>query len=305
MSDPDVFETHRHHLLGLAYHLLGSITEAEDCVQDAYIRWHNRSETKIDSPKAYLSQIITRLGLDRLKSARHQREHYVGTWLPEPWINAEDTTSNPENGHIQAEQASMALMMALERLTPLERAAYLLHDIFDRSYDEIAENLNRSPQACRQLTARARAHVQAAKPRYSPSERDQSEISRAFFTACDTGNLDEFTQLLHADAILHTDGGGKRPATLNNIYSAEKIARLFVGLSKKPNYSPPLWSKPMIINGMVGRLTLEADGELQSWTLEINEGQIQALYIVRNPDKLAHLWPHLPDHIRSAAQKEG
>ncbi|WP_019962034.1 sigma-70 family RNA polymerase sigma factor [Woodsholea maritima] len=297
--DPDSFHTHRHHLFGLAYRMLGSVAEAEDAVQDTYLRWHARPDEDILNPKAYLSTLITRLCLDRLRSARHRREHYVGPWLPEPLIHThEQIEPSAELSHIRAQDASMALMMALERLTPLERAAFLLHDIFDMDYDAIAQSLERTPAACRQLAARARTHVQSAKPRFDVDQSEARTLTNAFFAACQSGDLAGLTQILHSEANLYTDGGGIKTAALNIIKSGNKIARFFHGLVRKGDIQPPLWSMPLQINGLEGRLSLETDGTLQTTALELAEGKVQGVYVVRNPEKITHLWALVPAHLR-------
>jgi RNA polymerase sigma-70 factor (ECF subfamily) len=285
-GDAETFERHRGHLTGLAYRMLGSVAEAEDVVQDAFLRWH-RSAGAVEHPRAFLSTVVARLCLDRLKAARHRRETYVGPWLPEPLIDDPAQTAEPAGA--LARDVSVALMLALERLSPLERAAFLLHDVFDLGFDEIAAALGRSEVACRQLASRARANVQAARPRFPVDPAEQARLAEAFFTASRSGDAAALRDLLAAAATLHTDGGGRKRAALNVITGAERIARFFMGLARKGRARAPLWSKQLRVNGLPGIATVEHDGTVQTIALEIAAGRITAIYVMRNPDKLRHL----------------
>jgi RNA polymerase sigma-70 factor, ECF subfamily len=277
------FEAHRRHLLGLAYRMLGSLAEAEDAVQEAYLRWHAADRAKVENPRAFLSTTVTRLCLDQLKSARVQRESYVGPWLPEPVL---DTAAlDAETSSDYAHDLSVALMLTLERLSPLERAAFLLHDVFDVEFAEIAQNLGRSEAACRQLAARGRAHVQAARPRFSPSAEEGTRLAEAFRLATRSGDAAGMVRLLAADAVLYTDGGGKRIAALNPIHGSDKIARFFAGVVKKTHADG--WRvRDAHINGDPGFVFADPEGALQTIAFDIADGRIAAIYLMINPDKL-------------------
>jgi RNA polymerase sigma-70 factor, ECF subfamily len=277
------FEAYRRHLLGLAYRMLGSLAEAEDAVQEAYLRWHAADRAQIENPRAFLSTIVTRLCLDELKSARVQRESYVGPWLPEPVLDTAALDAETASDH--AQDLSVALMLTLERLSPLERAAFILHDVFDVEFAEIAQNLGRSEAACRQLAARGRAHVQAARPRFSPSAEEGTRLAEAFRLATRSGDAAGMVRLLAADAVLYTDGGGKRIAALNPIHGSDKIARFFAGVVKKTHADG--WRvRDAHINGDPGFVFADPEGALQTIAFDIADGRIAAIYLMVNPDKL-------------------
>ncbi len=266
---------HRSFLVGLAYRMLGSVAEAEDVVQDAFVRVSDVPNiSDIREPRAYLARVVTRLCLDRLKSARARREEYVGMWLPEPLV--EDPAAPI------AEDLSMALMLALERLSPLERAAFLLHDVFDMDYSAVAQMLERSEAACRQLAARAREHVRTEKPRFSADDK----IVDAFAAAVATGDVATLAGLLAEDAIFYSDGGGKKKAALNPIYGRDKIVRFADGIRTK---RPTLTSVERVrINGLPG-FVLHSDDGVETIAFEVDAGLVTRIYAVRNPDKLGHL----------------
>src|SRR5262245_24092729 len=203
------FEIHRLALTGLAYRMLGSRADAEDVVQDAYLRWHAANRDAVGAPRRYLGTVVTRLCLDRMKSARARREVYVGQWLPEPVV---DEPLDADSVGDLAHDLSYALILVLERLSPLERAAFLLHDVFGLNFTEVADTLDRGEAACRQLAARARAHIEAGRPRFAASREDGSRLAAAFRTATESGDMQALRSLLAEDAVLYTDGGGKRPA---------------------------------------------------------------------------------------------
>jgi RNA polymerase sigma-70 factor (ECF subfamily) len=285
------FEPHRARLTGLAYRMLGSVAEAEDAVQDAYLRWHDADHTAVRDAGRYLYRLVTRLCLDRLKSARARRETYVGPWLPEPVLDAAALAA-PREGEFSAD-LSFALMLALERLSPLERAAFLLHDVFDVDFAEVAATIGRSEAACRQLAARARAHVRAARPRFTVSPAEAEAMLAAFLRAAQEGDATALRGLLAEDAVLHTDGGGQRRAALNVIVGRERVVRLFAGLARKPRLARRLIGM-VEINGLPGALIAEADASLQAVALEFDGGRIGAIYVVGNPDKLRHLHARPP-----------
>ena len=287
------FEQHRRFLTGLAYRMLGSLSDAQDIVQDAFLRWHGAEPTALASPRAWLGKIVTRLCLDMMKSARARRESYVGQWLPEPVIEPIDL---PRAGSIDDRiDAPVALMLALERLSPLERAAFILHDIFEMEFDELADALDRTEAACRQLLVRARGHVGETRQRYAVDAEEANRLTTAFFQATSSGDASALRDLLADAARLHGDGGGKRPATLNIIYGADKISRFFAGVAQKPGaQASTIWSGPLRINGLPGFVALDPFGTLQAIALEIEDGRIVAIYSMRNPDKLTGAEAFLP-----------
>lgn len=290
---PAEFENHRRHLTALAYRMLGSVAEAEDAVQDAYLRWHRSDLGAVNDPRAYLTTVVTRLCLDRLKAARRQRETYVGAWLPEPIVEGAGDGAVADEQRI-ADDVSFTLMLTLERLSPLERAAFLLHDVFDMSFAEVAAALGRGEAACRQLASRARARVKSERPRFAASPDENARLAAAFFEASRNGNTAELRRLLASDAVLHSDGGGRKPAALNPIVGADKVCRFYDGLLRKGKLSAPVWSRNARINGLPGVISVERDGTLQTVAVEMSDGQIAGIYVVRNPEKLGHVAPMVP-----------
>jgi RNA polymerase sigma-70 factor (ECF subfamily) len=279
-----VFERHRAPLTGLAYRMLASRADAEDVVQDAWLRWAGRKEAGVDDPRRYLAAIVTRLCLDRMKSARARREVYVGPWLPEPVVDeALDAGTASELAH----DLSVTLMMALERLSPLERAAFLLHDVFDIEFAEVAQSLGRSEAACRQLATRARRNVRAEKPRFSTDQDEARRLAAAFEAAARSGDTAGLTELLTDNAVLHSDGGGKRPAALRLITGGEAVANLITGLISRGFHAASL--RPAVVNGLAGFVVREEDGAVSTIAFEAHSGRISAIYVVRNPEKLTHV----------------
>jgi RNA polymerase sigma-70 factor (ECF subfamily) len=282
MSDQDsIFEERRGAMTGLAYRMLGSRADAEDVVQDAWIRWRGVEADEVANPAGFLNKVVTRLCLDRLKSARARREVYVGEWLPEPVVDEDHSTLG--------EDLSVAFLLALERLTPLERAAFLLHDVFDVPFAEIARTLGRGEAACRQLAARAREHVKAGKPRYHPSAEEEQRLTGAFLAATMSGDEGLLRDILAQDVVMHSDGGGLAKATINPVFGLEKAIRLAVGLKRKFPTPEGTTARLARINGAPG-IVLSHDGVVfQTMGLEIVDGRIAAVYTMRNPDKLARL----------------
>jgi RNA polymerase sigma-70 factor (ECF subfamily) len=229
------------------------------------------------------------LCLDRLKSARVQRETYVGTWLPEPIVD--DAGLSPDGPRELADELSFALLLTLERLSPLERTAFLLHDVFDMDFPAVAEVLERSEPACRKLADRARAHVQEARPRFERSEAEDARLTAGFLDAMRTGDVDAFAKLLAEDAILYTDGGGKRQAALNPIVGRARILRFIAGTQRKANARPVIAMYPQQVNQLPGCLMDYGDGEFAMLAIEAHDGVVTAIYLVANPDKLTHLSP--------------
>ena len=277
------FNIHREFLVGVAYRMLGSLAEAEDIVQDAYLRWSGVTTAAISNPRAHLAKIVSRLCLDRMKSAAVRREEYVGTWLPEPLVQSPTSAS--------VDDISVALLLTLERLTPLERAAFLLHDVFDMDYPELADTLGRSEAACRQLAARARERVRSDRPRFSPTPESTARLAEAFASALRKGRLEELTGLLADDAVVYTDGGGKRRAPLHPIYGKEKVLRFFEGTVRKGFFGPEVHMERVLINGLPGFILRSAQGEPETMALEVADDRVVAVYAIRNPDKLRHLAP--------------
>ena len=296
MIDPALsFEPHRRRLLGLAYRMLGSIAEAEDAVQDAYLRWHDADRDHVTDPRAFLTTATTRICLDVLRSARARREKYVGPWLPEPVVDTKALA--PDAQTELAEDLSIALLLALDRLSPLERAAFLLHDVFDCSFTQVASALDRSEAACRQLASRARTHVREARPRDAAVARDRAdepttrheELVSAFVDAARSGDLDALMSMLAEDARLVADGGGKVQAALNVIQGANRIARFIVGVGPKGLSGTTLRFRP--VNDLPGLIAHSPDGYVQTVAFEIEDNRIRTIYSVRNPEKLKHLTP--------------
>jgi RNA polymerase sigma-70 factor, ECF subfamily len=284
--EAEAFETHRHALLGLAYRMLGSRAEADDVVQDAYLRWHASHHGEIDEPRRYLKTVVARLCLDRMKSAQARREIYVGQWLPEPVV---DEQFDAESASDLAHDLSVALMLTLERLSPLERAAFLLHDVFDLDFAEVARALDRKEAACRQLASRAREHVKAGRPRFETSPEEGRRLAAAFRRAAEAGDAQALTELLAQDAVLYSDGGGKRPAALNPIRGADKILRFLTGVTRKNPSLAAMQARAATVNGLAGYIAREADGSMNTLAFEHHAGRIVAIYLVRNPEKLRHV----------------
>jgi RNA polymerase sigma-70 factor, ECF subfamily len=272
------FDPLRSKLMRVAYRMLGSVADAEDMVQEAFIRWMRADRSEVREPEAFLRRTVTRLCLDQLKSARHQRETYVGTWLPEPVV--EDC---------EEEDVTLPLMLALERLSPLERAAFLLHDVFGLEFQEVAATIQRDPAACRQLAARARTHVRETRPRFKVEKQRGLELAEAFFTASRNGDMKALGAMLAADISVHADGGGKRLASMQPIVGFDAVMKFHQFLADEFRKNGSKLVRAGFVNGLPGFITLEADGELQTTALEIEDGKISAIYVVRNPDKLKHL----------------
>jgi RNA polymerase sigma-70 factor (ECF subfamily) len=231
MTQVDTFTEYRPLLFSISYRMLGSVMDAEDAVQETYLRWEQATEADIESPKAYLSTIITRLCIDQLRSARVQREQYIGPWLPEPLIT-EDITDMEDHAAI-ADSLSMAFLVVLESLGPVERAAFLLREVFDYDYAEVAAIIDKSESNCRQLVHRAKAHVKEQRPRFDTSRAQAEEVTKQFLLAATSGDMDGLMSLLSSDATLWSDGGGKVNAALNPIYGADKVSRFMLGILKK------------------------------------------------------------------------
>lgn len=294
MADADgtaAFEPHRPRLFRLAYRMLGSVADAQDAVQEAWLRWQAADRAVVANAGAFLARTVTRLCLDQLKSAQARRETYVGPWLPEPLIEAAGTADQAAGE--AGLDLSVTLMLALERLSPLERAAFLLHDVFDASFEEVAAAIGRTPVACRQMAARARRHVREARPRFAVASDEGERIARAFHQATVSGDAGTLARILAEGVVLTSDGGGKVLALLNPIAGRDKVQRFFLSVAEKIAGhglgSPAM--RMRWINGSPGLVQRWPDGTLQTTTLDVAEGRIVAIHIVRNPDKLRHIEP--------------
>lgn len=288
MSDP--YEEFRPLMFSIAYRMLASASEAEDIVQEAFLRFHRESTagTVIESPKAYLSTITTRLAIDQLRSARVRRERYVGTWLPEPLVT--DTESDVARHVEAADSLSMAFLVLLERLTPVERAVFLLREVFDYGYDEIADVVGKSEDNCRQIAVRARRQIESHKPRFEASRERREELARRFFAAVTEGDTEGLLSLLAADVVAYGDGGGKGPATPKPVYGRDRVARLLLGAAARGPQLGVSGARYVEINGQPGAIFLGPDGlPLAAVTLDIADGLVQTVRAVANPEKLRHL----------------
>lgn len=286
MTEPDIslglFEAHQRRLVRLAYRMLGSMAEAEDIVQEAWLRWQRVDPAEVREPGAYLSRTVTRLCLDALKSARARRETYIGPWLPEPIVEAE-----AEAEGARLDDLTLTLMLALERLSPLERAAFLLHDVFGLPFEEVAVTLDRDAAAVRQLAVRARKHVREQRPRHPLGREEGDRIARAFFAASTSGDVEGLRAMLAETVVVKADGGGKVIAFRNPIVGVERVVRLFIGLWRK--LDPAEFVRAASIDGLPGFVSRDGHGVLQTTALEIEDGRIAAIYITRNPDKLGRI----------------
>ncbi|HEX2352811.1 MAG: sigma-70 family RNA polymerase sigma factor [Hyphomicrobiales bacterium] len=274
------FDPLRPKLIRIAYRMLGSVADAEDVVQEAFLRWIDADRQAVREPEAFLRRVVTRLCLDQLKSARHRRETYIGPWLPEPVV---------ETAEEEIDDVTLPLMLALERLSPLERAAFLLHDVFGVRFDEIAETIGREPATCRQLASRARTHVRAARPRFHMPKERGLEIAAAFFAASRSGDMQQLRSLLAADVTAYADGGGKTPAAMQPIVGLEAVMQVHASLVRIFAEKMSLIVRYGFINGLPGFVTIEQGDILQTTALEIEDGKIVGIYVMRNPDKLRHL----------------
>ena len=288
----ETFESLRPLLFAIAYRMLGTVSEAEDVVQEAFLRYRRAvaGRAEIGSLKAYLSAVVTRLAIDELRSARRRRETYVGAWLPEPLLT--DAGRDDPAAHLeQAESLSMAFLLLLQRLSPPERAAFLLHDVFNYGYAEIARIIDTSEANSRQLASRARRRVESERPRFEPSRRARDELAARFFAAATNGDLDGLVRMLGADATVYGDGGGRAPQWMTPITGADRVARLFAGLGRQAG-ELSLRIELRQVNGQPGALVLDADGGLINvFALDIADGLVQTIRSVINPDKLGHIGP--------------
>jgi RNA polymerase sigma-70 factor, ECF subfamily len=288
MTRVEEFQELRPLLFAIAYRILGSVAEAEDAVQDTWLRYE-ASPTQPTSAKAFLSTVVTRISIDVLRSARVRREEYVGPWFPEPLLA--DPYEDPERSAELADSVSMAALLLLERLSPLERAVFVLREVFGFGFREIAPAVGRSEAACRQLAVRARRHMDAGRPRFEAGRRERDELASRFFDAFREGDVEGLRELLAADVQMVGDGGGKAPQWARAIVGAENVARLLasmlpwlvrIGVEVDPHE----------VNGQPGAIFRDRDNKvLNTWTLDVLDGRIQTIRSVQNPDKLGHVGP--------------
>jgi RNA polymerase sigma-70 factor (ECF subfamily) len=286
----DVYQELKPLMFSIAYRMLGSATEAEDIVQEAFLRFHKETSggTEVDSAKAYLSAVTTRLSIDHLRSARVRRERYVGTWLPEPVLTdeADDVARHAET----ADSLSMGFLVLLESLTPVERAVFLLREVFDYGFEEIARIVGKTEENCRQISVRARRRIQEGKPRFEASRAQKEELARRFFDAARDGNLEGLVSMLAGDAVAYGDGGGKAPAISRPVHGRDNVAHLLMGARAGGERRGVVGMRLVEINGQPGAVFLDRDDRpLVAVALDIADGLVQAIRAVANPEKLQHL----------------
>ncbi|MEM7113288.1 MAG: RNA polymerase sigma-70 factor [Chloroflexota bacterium] len=282
------FDRHRSHLFGIAYRMLGSVMDAEDMVQETFLRWQTVRETAVKSPKAFLTSIVTRLSIDQLRSARMQRESYIGPWLPEPLLQTE-AEEGAERMLILSESLSLAFMLLLEKLTPTERAVFLLRQVFDYDYSEIATLVDKSEGNCRQIFRRAKQRIDSQRPRFEPKAETHEQLLMAFYGACFTGDLDGLLALLADDVVATSDGGGKARAARRPVLGAENVARFMMGLTR---LAPDGFAiRLQQVNEALGVVGYSHGQPMMVVVPEIRNGRIYAIRSILNPDKLQNIPP--------------
>ncbi|HEX2104215.1 MAG TPA: RNA polymerase sigma-70 factor [Solirubrobacteraceae bacterium] len=290
MSTGDAYAELRPYVFAIAYRMVGSVSEAEDLVQEAFLRLHRAAAAgeRVESPRAYLATVVTRLAIDHLRSARSRRETYVGTWLPEPLVGAGDDVAAQAE---QADSLSLAFLVVLETLSPVERAVFLLREVFDFGYDEIAAIVGRSEANCRQIALRARRHVEARRPRFDPSPERREELADRFFAAAQEGDTDALVELLAADVAIYGDGGGRAPALRRPAHGAIRVARLLAQWGRLVARGGVRVER-VTVNGQPGLRSFDADGRtVNVLALHVVAGRIAQIHSIINPDKLRHLGP--------------
>lgn len=282
----DTFPTLHPYLFSIAYRMLGSVLDAEDMVQETWLRWQKSDQKSVESPKSYLAAVVTRLCIDHLRSAKVTRESYIGPWLPEPLVTSPNFEG--EAMMLQNESVSFAFLRLLEQLTPTERAVYLLRHIFEYEYAEIGEIVEKSEVTCRQIFRRAKQHLTAKRPRFTPTLELQQEVMKQFWQACLESDVATLKALVAEDVSFYSDGGGKVTAARRPIHSADKVIQLIMGLVRLAPEG--LEILPMLVNGQVGVMT-KINGRLFNiFVLDVRrDGRVQTIYNVLNPDKLRHL----------------
>ena len=292
MLGDEVFALERDQLRGLAYRMIGSVTDAEDVVQDAWLRWQSCEQSKVDNPKHFITRIVTNLCLDRLRVNKKNRALYVGSWLPEPSLDSFSAADSADPEHIQqvADDITVAFMLALERLTASERAAFILHDVFAYDFNELATIMDRSAASCRQLASRARKALQTDKPRFAATVDEGARLAHAFQDAVRDGDINALTELLSKDAVFISDGGGKVIAVPAPVIGGKNIATMLLGFAKFYRDKQDIRTTLTTINGLPGFILWDKTGPVQTLVLENSaEGRIDKIYVVRNPEKLQHL----------------
>jgi len=288
MNDATTFEQYRSLLFAIAYRMLGGVAEAEDMVQETFLRWQRQAGEEIQSAKAWLTTIITRLCIDHLKSARHQREQYVGVWLPEPMV--ETNNEDPARAAELADSLTNAFLLIIETLSPVERAVFLLREVFDYDFSEVSRIVDKSEANCRKMAARAREHLTARRPRFQANPDHAGQLLERFLRATEQGDSEALLNLLTEDAAIYSDGGGKVTAVHYPVLGAAKVARFFINIQRlRQRTQAVIQARFTTINAEPGLLLFRNDKLEQSMTFELAEGRIRAVYIVRNPDKLKHL----------------
>lgn len=282
-----LFQAERRRLSGLAYRMTGSVADTEDILQQAWLRLAAQDPAGLEAPARWLGAVVTRLCLDHLRSARVRRETYVGAWLPDPLLT--DRAADAEESWIVTEDVGIALILTLDHLTPEMRAAFLLRDAFDYSFEEIAAVVGRTPATCRQLVSRARRRLAGAGPLQATPPEQAAPIVQAFWQASRTGDMEALLALFAEEIEVHTDGGGKVPAAINVLHGRRRAAAFFAGLARKRPLPPPPAPALCRINGAPGFVSLEHGNVLQTTAFALREGRIVAVWIMRNPDKLRHL----------------
>ncbi|HEX6460125.1 MAG TPA: RNA polymerase sigma-70 factor [Thermoleophilaceae bacterium] len=281
------FSELRRLMFSIAYRMTGSVTDAEDIAQEAFIKFERarRDGTEVESPRSWLATVTTRLAIDHLRSARRQRETYVGPWLPEPLLT--DSAPSPAEHAEVADTLSQAFLVMLETLSPVERAVFLLHDVFGYDYPAVSEAVQKSEQNCRQIAARARRHVEARRPRFDLDERHRRELFDRFLAASESGDTEGLKEILAADVVLYSDGGGKAAAARRPVAGSERVAKLMVGVTRKRARRGRSSWQPATVNGQPGAMQVEPDGSVSAvLTVDVLDGVIQTVRIMRNPDKL-------------------
>jgi RNA polymerase sigma-70 factor (ECF subfamily) len=288
-TETDVFEEHRPVLLGVAYRMLGRVADAEDVVQDAWLRWSGADRSEVREPRAYLVRITTRLAIDRLRQVKARGETYIGPWLPEPYVtDFGDAVPDTAERAVLADSVSLAVLVVLESLSPLERAVFVLREAFGYPYADIAAMLDRGEAAVRQLAGRARKHVDERRPRYDVDPTQRRDLTERFLAAATEGDLEGLMSLLAPDVRLVGDSGGKAKAPVRVLETADKVGRFLVGVAQKGG-APDLSWRFLEINGGPAVLVLSGGKPDSIFQLDVVDGRVQAVYIIRNPDKLGSL----------------
>ncbi|HEY8903939.1 MAG TPA: RNA polymerase sigma-70 factor [Chthoniobacterales bacterium] len=283
--DPDLFEEHRSLLFSIAYRMLGTVMDAQDLVQETFVRWQRASRHEIESPEAWLTTVLTRLCINHLKLARVQRETYFGEWLPEPLV---EEVNHPVEDTPLTDSLSLAFLVLLETLTPTERAVFILREGLAYEFSEIASVIHKEEANCRQILARARKRIEERRPRFEASSQDAEQLMQEFVRMVRSGAVEELLDHLASDVVFLSDGGGKARALPKAIYGADPVARLLVGAARK-FASPAEQTRPASVNGMPGLVTFVGNRATRVMAFSIESGRIRHIFVITNPDKLRHL----------------